>query len=39
MATEKYVLWDITPGTCEEIPTITVFISENKKSNGAIVII
>ena len=38
---EKYInnLWENTPGKCEELPTITAYIPENKKSNGAIVIL
>ena len=38
MNIEKYNLWDKTPGMSEEIPTVTVHIPENKKSNGAVVI-
>ena len=35
---EKYNLWDKTPGLCEEIPYVTVYIPEEKHSDGAIVI-
>jgi len=38
MKSEKYNLWDKTPGFCEEIPTITVYIPDEKRSDGAIVI-
>lgn len=31
-------LWQNTPGLCEEIPTITAYVPENKKSDGAVVI-
>lgn len=31
-------LWNQTPGLCEEIPTITPYLPENKKSNMAIII-
>lgn len=31
-------LWDKTPGMCEEIPTITEYIPESKKSDMAIII-
>ena len=31
-------LWTKTPGLCEEIPTITEYLPENKKSNMAIII-
>lgn len=31
-------LWEQTPGLCEEIPQITAYIPENKKSRAAIVI-
>lgn len=31
-------LWDKTPGMCEEIPTITEYLPEGKKSDMAIVI-
>ena len=39
MKIEKYNLWNKTPGMCEEIPAITAFIPDNKKSDGAIVIL
>ncbi len=32
------VLWDNTPGICEEIPQLTAYIPDNKKSDAAIVI-
>ncbi len=35
---EKYPLWKETPGLCEETPTITAYIPENKTSNSAVVI-
>ena len=31
-------LWEQTPGMCEEVPTITYYKPENKKSDGAVVI-
>lgn len=31
-------LWEKTPGLCEEVPTITPYIPENKKSDCAVVI-
>ena len=31
-------LWINTPGMCEEIPIITEYLPQNKKSNAAIVI-
>ncbi len=31
-------LWDNTPGMCEEIPQLTAYIPDNKKSDAAIVI-
>ena len=36
---EEYKLWKNTPGKCEEIPVIKVYIPENKKSDGAVVIL
>lgn len=38
MEIEKNKLWENTPGMCEEIPSITAYIPENKKSSGAIII-
>lgn len=38
MYTETMNLWQNTPGMCEEIPTITYYKPENKKSDAAIVI-
>lgn len=34
----KENLWNNTPGLCEEIPTLTAYIPDNIKRNGAIVI-
>ncbi len=39
MKTEKYNLWDKTPGMCEEVPGVTVYLPKIKKSKGAVVII
>ncbi len=36
---QKYTLWEQVPGLCEETPTITAYIPENKKSNAAVVIL
>ena len=38
MLTERKALWKHTPGMCEEVPTITSYISENKKTDAAVVI-
>jgi len=38
MIKEKMSMWDKIPGMCEENPCITVYIPENKKSEGAVVI-
>lgn len=38
MKTEKHKLWENTPGKCEEVPTVTAYIPEHKKSNGAIIV-
>ena len=38
MYTEKTNLWDVTPGKCEEIPTITYYKPDVKKTDAAIVI-
>ena len=38
MYTEKMNLWDVTPGKCEETPTITYYKPEAKKTDAAIVI-
>ncbi len=35
---QKYALWDEVPGLCEEVPAITEFIPENKKTDAAVVI-
>lgn len=34
----KINLWDNTPGKCEEIPRISVFIPENRQSDAAVVV-
>lgn len=34
----KTQLWDKTPGMCEEIPQLTAYIPENKRSDAAVVI-
>lgn len=39
MKTEQFNLWNNTPGMCEEIPTLTAYIPENKTSDGAVVIL
>ena len=39
MKTETSNLWNITPGMCEETPTITAYIPDNKTSDGAVVIL
>lgn len=39
MYTEQINLWDITPGMCEEIPTITYYKPDVKKSDAAVVIL
>lgn len=38
MKTENLNLWDNPPGLCEEIPILTAYIPDNKRSNGAIII-
>lgn len=38
MKNEKKNLWIDTPGLCREIPTITEYLPENKKSDMAIII-
>lgn len=38
MKTEKFYLWDKTPGMCEETPYVTAYIPDDKKSDGAVVI-
>ena len=38
MKTEKMNLWEKTPGFCEEIPTLTAYIPDEKRSDIAIVI-
>ena len=35
---EIFNLWENTPGMCEEVPTITYYEPENKKSDAAIII-
>lgn len=39
MKTETTNLWKTIPGMCEEIPTITAYIPDNKTSAGAVVIL
>lgn len=39
MQIEKFQLWEKTPGMCEEIPTITAFVSDWGKKRGAVVIL
>lgn len=39
MRSEEFELFEKTPGECEEIPKITAYIPDNKKSDGAIVIL
>lgn len=39
MKKEELKLWENTPGKCEETPVIKVYIPENKKSDGAVVIL
>ena len=38
MKKEVFDLWKTVPGMCEEIPKITVYTPENKRSRGAVVI-
>lgn len=38
MSTEQFNLWNETPGMCEEIPTLTAYIPENKTTDSAVVI-
>ena len=38
MSIEQFNLWEKTPGMCEEIPTITAYIPENKTTDSAVVI-
>ena len=38
MKTEKFDLWTNVPGMCEEVPTITAYIPDNKTSDAAVVI-
>ena len=38
MSIEKFNLWNETPGMCEEIPTLTAYVPENKTTDCAIVI-
>jgi len=35
---ETFNLWDKTPGMCEEIPTVTAYVPDEIKSDGAVVI-
>ncbi len=39
MKIEKFNLWNETPGMCEEAPTVTAYIPENKKTDCAVVIL
>ncbi len=39
MYTEKINLWKNTPGMCEEIPAITYYKPDNKKTDSAVVIL
>ena len=39
MSVEIMKLWEKVPGMCEEIPQITAYIPENKKTDAAIVIL
>ena len=39
MKKEEINLWEKTPGKCEEIPEIEVYIPDEKKSDGAVVIL
>ncbi len=39
MRTEKFDLWESTPGHCDEVPTLTVYIPDNKTHDSAIVIL
>ena len=32
-------LWENTPGLCEEIPTLDIYVPENKTSDTAVVIL
>lgn len=36
---EKMNLWDTVPGVCMEVPTLTAYIPENKKSDAAVIIL
>jgi acetyl esterase/lipase len=38
MKTEVMNLWDNTPGLCEEIPTLTAYLPDQKAHNSAVVI-
>ena len=35
---QTFNLWENTPGMCEEVPTVTYYQPENKKSDAAVVI-
>ena len=35
----QFDLWDKVPGMCEEVPKLTVYIPDNKKSDAAVVIL
>ena len=39
MKVEEYSLYKNVPGMCEEVPKLTAYIPENKKSDGAVVIL
>ncbi|WP_249311655.1 alpha/beta hydrolase [Congzhengia minquanensis] len=39
MQVETFQLWKNTPGMCEEVPTITAYIPERGKKQGAVVIL
>lgn len=38
MKKEVFDLWKAVPGMCEEVPKITVYTPENKRSDGAVVV-
>lgn len=37
MSVSKFELWDIVPGMCEEIPTITPYVPEDKTRDCAVI--
>ena len=39
MISETFDLWENTPGLCEEIPTLTAYIPDEKRFEGAVVIL